>query len=81
MGGYQPNEIAKKKIYFQDIFELDHNMGIYYIQEDERRFAWYDKQNPGRFAVFVLYKRIRMVSRMIWKVALRCCLIFSEMES
>ena len=45
VGGYQPNEIAKKKIYFQDIFELDHNMGIYYIQEDERRFAWYDKQN------------------------------------
>ena len=45
VGGYQPNEIAKKKIYFQDIFELDHNMGIYYIQEDEGRFAWYDKQN------------------------------------
>lgn len=45
VGGYQPNEKAKKKIYFQDIFELDHNMGIYYIQEDERRFAWYDKQN------------------------------------
>lgn len=45
VGGYQPNEIAKKKIYFQGIFELDHNMGIYYIQEDERRFAWYDKQN------------------------------------
>ena len=45
VGGYQPNEIAKKKIYFQDIFELDHKMGIYYFQEDERRFAWYDKQN------------------------------------
>ena len=44
VGGYQPNEIAKKKIYFQDIFELDHKMGIYYFQEDERRFAWYEKQ-------------------------------------
>lgn len=76
-----PNEIAKKKIYFQDIFELDHKMGIYYFQEDERRFAWYDKQNPERFAVFVLYKRTWMASRMIWKAAVRCCLNFSETES
>lgn len=45
VGGYQPNEIAKKKIYFQDIFELNRNMGIYYVQEDERRFAWYDKHS------------------------------------
>lgn len=44
VGGFQPNAIAKKKIYFQNIFELDHDMGIYYVQEDERRFAWYDKQ-------------------------------------
>lgn len=34
----------EKKFYFFTILETDKNMGVYYAQEDERRFAWYDKQ-------------------------------------
>lgn len=45
VGSYQTNAIAKKKIYFQNIFEFERNMGFYYIQEDERRLAWYDKHS------------------------------------
>ena len=34
----------EKKFYFYTLMETGKQMGIYYAQEDERRFAWYDKQ-------------------------------------
>ncbi|WP_293740307.1 6-bladed beta-propeller [uncultured Parabacteroides sp.] len=34
----------EKKFYFYNLMETDKSMGVYYAQEDERRFAWYDKQ-------------------------------------
>ena len=40
-----PNKAAEKKFNFFNIVETDHGMGIEYAQENERRFAWYDKEN------------------------------------
>lgn len=40
-----PNKAAEKKFTFFNIFETDHLMGVGYAQENERRFAWYDKQS------------------------------------
>lgn len=40
-----PNKAAEKKFNFFNILETDRGMGIEYAQENERRFAWYDKEN------------------------------------
>lgn len=39
-----PNKAADKKFNFFNILETNHGMGIEYAQENERRFAWYDKE-------------------------------------
>ena len=45
VGTNLPNKAAEKKIYFNNLFETDHYLGILFAQENERRFAWYEKSD------------------------------------
>lgn len=51
IGTNLPNEAAEKKIYFNNMFETDRNIGICYAQEGERRLAWYDKVSGSIYRV------------------------------